>query len=98
MLLTVNKQRNILHEISKRKANWIGHILCRNCFLRQVIEGKIKGGIEVTGRRGRRRRKLLDDLKERRGHSHLKKEALDRIIWRARFGRGFGPVVGETTK
>jgi len=47
----------------------------------------------VTGRRGRRRRKLLDDLKERRGYSHLKEEALDRTMWRARFGRGFGPVV-----
>jgi len=55
-----------LYEISKRKANWIGHILHRNCLLQQVIEGKIKGGIEVTGRQGRRRRKLLDDLKERR--------------------------------
>jgi len=52
----------------------------------------------VTGRRGRRRRKLLDDLKERRGYSHLKKEALDRTMWRARFGRGFGPVVRQTTK
>jgi len=48
--------------IRRRKANWIGHILHRNCLLQQVIEGKIKGGIEVTGRRGRRRRKLLDDL------------------------------------
>jgi len=47
----------------------------------------------VTGRRGRRRGKLLDDLKERRGYSHLKEEALDRFMWRARFGRGFGPVV-----
>jgi hypothetical protein len=45
-------QANILHEISKRKANWIGHILRRNCLLKQVIEGKIKGGTEVTGRRG----------------------------------------------
>jgi hypothetical protein len=51
--LTVKELRNILHEISKRKANWIGHILCRNCLLEQVIEGKIKGGIEVTGRRER---------------------------------------------
>ena len=51
--------------------------------------------IEVTGRRGRRRRKLLDDLKERRGYSHLKEEALDRTVWRARFGRGFGPVVRQ---
>ena len=52
----------------------------------------------MTGRRGRRRRKLLDDLKERRGYSHLKEEALDRTMWRARFARGFGPVVRQTTK
>ena len=63
-----------------------------------VIEGKTKGGIEVIGRRGKRRRKLLDDLKERRGYSHLKEESLDRTMWRARFGRGFGPVVRQTTK
>jgi hypothetical protein len=49
-------------------------------------------------RQGRRRRKLLDDLKERRGYSHLKEEALDSTIWRARFGRDFGPVVRQTTK
>jgi hypothetical protein len=55
-------------------------------------------GIEVTGRRGRRRRKLLDDFKERRGYSHLKEEALDRTMWRAHFGRGFGPVVRQTAK
>jgi len=91
--LRVKEQRNILHEIRKRKANWIGHILRRNCLLQQVIEGKIKGGIEVTGRKGRKRRKLLDDLKERRGYCHLKAEALDRTMWRARFGRGFGTVV-----
>jgi hypothetical protein len=90
VLLRVKEQRNILHEISKWKANWIGHILRIKCFLRQVIEGKIKRGIEVTGRRGRRRRKLLDDLKERREYSHQKEEALDRTMWRARFGRGFG--------
>ena len=55
-------------------------------------------GIEVTGRRGRRRRKLLDDLKERRGYSHLKEEALDPTMWKVRFGRGFGPVVKQTAK
>jgi hypothetical protein len=99
VLLRVKEQRNMLHEIRKRKANWIGHILRRNCLLHRVTEGKIQGGgIEVTGRQGRRRRKLLDDLKERRGYSHLKEEALDRNIWRARFGRGFGPVVRQTTK
>jgi hypothetical protein len=98
VLLRVKEQRNILHEILKRKANWIGHILRRNCLLQRVIEEKIKGGIEVIGRRRRRRRKLLDDLKERRGYSHLKEESLDRTMWRARFGRGFGPVVRQTTK
>jgi hypothetical protein len=67
VLLRVKEQRNILHEISKRKANWIGHILRRNCLPRQVIEGKMIGGIEVRGRRVRRRRELLDDLKERKG-------------------------------
>jgi hypothetical protein len=64
VLLRIKEQRNI-YEI--RKANWVGHILLRNCLLPQVIEGKIKGGTEVTGRRGRRRRRLLDELKERRG-------------------------------
>ena len=98
VLLRVKEQRNILHEIRKRKANWIGHILRRNRLLQRVIEGKIKGGIEVTGSRGRKRRKLLDDLKETRGHSQLKEEALHRIMWRARFGRGFGPVVRQTAK
>ena len=98
VLLRVKEQRNILHEIRKRKAIWIGHIWCRNCLLQRVTEGKIKGWIEVTGRRGRNRRKLLDDLKERRGCSHLKEEALDRTVWRACFGRGFGPVVRQTTK
>jgi hypothetical protein len=74
------------------------HILHRNCLLRQVIEGKVKGGIDVTGRRGRRRRKLLDDLKERRGYFHLEEEALGCTMWRARFGRGFRPVVRQATK
>jgi len=96
--MCVKEQRDILHEIRKRKVNWIGHILRRNCLLQRVVEGKIKGGIEVTGRRGIRRRKLLDDLKERRGYTHLKEEALDRTLWRARFGRGFGPVIRQTAK
>jgi len=98
VLLRVNEQRNILHEISKRKANWIGHILRRNCLLKQVIEGKIKGEMEVTIWRGRRRRKLLDDLKDRRGYCHLKEEALDRTVWRTGFGRGFGPLVRQTAE
>ena len=50
VLLRVNEQRNILHEIRKRKANCIDHILHRNCLLKQVIEGKIKGEMEVIRR------------------------------------------------
>ena len=61
------------------------------------MEGKIKGEMEVARRRGRRRKKLLDDLKDRRGCSHLKEEALDRTVWRNRFGGGFGPVVRQNT-
>ena len=98
MLLQVNEQRNILREIRKRKANWIGHILRRNCLLKQGIEGKIKGEMDATRRRGRRRKKLLDDIQDRRGYSHLKEEVLDRNMWRNRSGRGFGPVVRQNTE
>ena len=98
VLLRVNEQRNILHEIRKRKANWIGDTLRRNCLLKQVIEGKIKGETEVTRRQGRRRKKLLDELKDRRGYSHLKEEALDRTMWRNHFRGGFGPVVRQNTE
>jgi len=52
----------------------------------------------VRGRRGRRRRKLLGDLEEMRGYCHLKEEALVRTVWRAGFGRGFGPVVRQTAE
>jgi hypothetical protein len=92
VLFRVKEQRNTLHEISKRKANWTGRILRSNDLIQQVIEGKRK--LEVTIRRGRRRRKLLYELNERRGYSHLKEEALDRTRWRARFG----PVVRQTAK
>jgi hypothetical protein len=88
--------RNILHEISQRKANWIGNILRWNYLLWQVIDGKIKGRIEVTERRGIRRRKLLDYLNERTGYLHLKEEALDHTMRRACFGRGFGAVARQT--
>jgi hypothetical protein len=57
------KGRNIVHTIKSRKANWIGHILRRNCLLKHVIEGKLEARIEVTGRRGRRRKQPLDDFR-----------------------------------
>ena len=96
-LLRVQEQRHILYEISKRKANWIGHILRRNCLLQRVIDGKIKGGIEVT-------RRAEEDVGSywmtlRQGEDTLlKEEALYHTMWRAGFGRGFGPVVRQTTK
>jgi hypothetical protein len=74
----------ILHTITRRKANWIGHILCSNWLIKHVIEGKRKGKLEM-GKRGRRRKQLLDDLKESRGYWKLKDETLDRTVWRTRF-------------
>jgi hypothetical protein len=99
VLVRVKEQRNILHEIHKWKANWIGHNLHRNCLAATGYWRKDKGGgggKEVTGRWGRSCRKLLDNLKERRGYPYLKEEVLGHTGWRVRFGRGFGPVVRKT--
>jgi hypothetical protein len=71
-----------------------------------VLRGNFKKGynnfnyvIEIMmGRRGRRRKQLLDDLKEKKRYCKLKEEALDRNLWRTRFGRGYGPVVRQTTE
>jgi hypothetical protein len=63
-----------------------------------VIEGKLEGRIEMKGRRGRRRKQILDDLKEKRRYWKLKEEALDHTQWRTRFGRGHGPVVRQTAE
>jgi hypothetical protein len=64
VLYRVKQERHILHILKIRKADWFGHISRRNCILKRVIEQKIYGGIEVTGRRGRRGKQLLDDLKK----------------------------------
>jgi len=53
--------------------------------------------MEVARRRGRRRKKLLDELKDRRGYCRLKEEALDRTVWRHRFRGGFGRVFRQNT-
>jgi hypothetical protein len=86
ILHRVKEERNILHTIKRRKANWIGDILHRNCLLKHMTEGRI----EMTGRRGRRCKQLLDDLKEKTRYWKLKEEAL--------FGRDYGPVVTQTTE
>jgi hypothetical protein len=70
--------------------------LRRNCLLRQVIEGKLKGWMEVTGRRGRRCGKLLVNFKERREYSHLNEETPDRSVSTASFRRGYVPDVRQT--
>jgi hypothetical protein len=72
VLRTVEEDRNVRHTINRRKANWIGHILCRICLLNHVIEGRMGGRVEGTGRRGRIREQLLDDIKEKRGYWKLK--------------------------
>jgi len=89
------EERNILRKREKRKVNWIGHILRRNCLLQQVIEGKIKELIEVAGRRSKQ---LLNNLKEKTGYWKLETEALDRTVWRTGFGIDYGPVVRQTTE
>jgi hypothetical protein len=83
ILQRVKGGRNSQQIIKRRKANWIGHILRRNCLLKHVTEGKIEGRIEVNGRR-RRRWQLPDGLMENRGHCKLKEEALARTLWRTR--------------
>jgi hypothetical protein len=98
VLHRVKEERNIIPTIKRRKTNWIGHILRRNCLLNHVIEGKLEGRMEMTGRRERRRMQVLDDLKEKRRYWKLKEEALARTLWRTLFGRGYGPVVRQTTE
>jgi hypothetical protein len=83
VLHRVKEERNILHTIRRRKANWVGHRLRRNCLLKHIIEGKIRG----TRRRGRRCKQLLDDLKEARRYWKLKEEAQDRTLWRTQSGK-----------
>jgi hypothetical protein len=84
--------RTYKKEREKKKANWIGHILRRNCLLKHVIERKLQGRIEMTGRRGRRRKQLLNNLKKTRGSWRFKEEVLDRTVWITCFGRDYGPV------
>jgi len=73
------EERNSLHTKKKRRrrqSNSTGHIFRRNCLLKHVTDGKIKGRTEGEGRQGRTRKNVLDYLKEIRGHWKLKEEAL----------------------
>jgi hypothetical protein len=93
VLHRVKEERNILHTVRRRKANLIGHILHRNCLQSHIIEGKIIR----TRRQGRRRKQLLDDLKQAIRYWKFKEEAQDRTLWRTLFVRGYGPVARQTT-
>jgi len=96
VLQRVKKDRNVQHTTKRRKNNWTSHMLRRNCLLKHVTEGKMEGKLVVTGRRGRRSKQLLNELQEKTGYWKLKEEALDRILWRTGFGRGYGSVVRQT--
>jgi hypothetical protein len=92
------KDRNILHAIKTRKASWNCHIWRRNCLLKHIIEPKIEGRIEVTGRQGRSHKQLAGDLKGNGWYWKLKEKTLDLSLWRNRFGRGHGPAVRQITE
>ena len=81
-----------------RESNWIGHILRGNCRLKHIMEEKMEGRLEVTVRRGRIRKQLLDDLKKTREHWKLEEETPVGTLWRTRFGRSYGPVVKQPMK
>jgi hypothetical protein len=74
------KEKNILHTVKIRKANWIAHMLRRNCLLKYIIKEKIKGKLEVKERQERKGKQLLDGLTERTECWKLKEEALDRTL------------------
>ena len=95
VLRRVKEERNTLHTVKRRKTNLIGHILRRNCFLKDVIEGKLEGRVKETERRGRRCKQLLDDLNEKRGYYKLKDWPLECTLWGTWFGRAYGSVVRQ---
>jgi len=84
---------DIPRAMKQSKADWIGHILHKNCLIKPVVEGKIQG----KRRRERIRKQLLDEHKGKRRYLYLKEEALDCTLWRTRFGRGYWPVARKTT-
>ena len=93
VLYRFKEESNTQHTIKWRKSNWIPHILRMKCRLKLNTEGKIEG----MERWGRRCKQLLDYLKEERRRWKLREEALDRTLWKTCFGRGYEPLVRQTT-
>ena len=79
VLRRVKEEKNIIHTVKRRKANWIGHIFCRNCLMKHIIEGKIEGRIEVTGRQGRKRKQLLDDHRKK---GSARSQSVEHWLWK----------------
>jgi hypothetical protein len=92
VLQVVNEDLNALQAMQRDRPDWIGHISRRNWLLKKIVERKVEGRMEVTGRHGRRRKKLLDDIQETRSWK-LEQVTLDCNQWRTRFGKGCGTVV-----
>jgi hypothetical protein len=97
VLQRVKEERNILRTVNRRKANWIGHILCRNCLRKHVIEGKIEGRMDVTGRRGRKCKRLLDALNGNRS-SPLKVHKVPQLYSSFNLGARCGWVINATPR
>ena len=95
---TIKDDRHIQLTTNGTKANWIGQVLCINCLIKHVIEGKVEGRMRVTERQGRRHKQLLDDSKAKKGYWKLKEDALDSTLRTTRYGRGYGPVVRQTAE
>jgi hypothetical protein len=95
VLPRVKEKMNILHPIERRKANCIGHILRRNCLLKYDIKRNIEGRTEVTGKRGRRHKRL--PYRKGRVLYVERGSTGSYTVCKTRFGRGYGPVVGQTT-
>jgi hypothetical protein len=74
VLHRVMEERNIVHTVKWRETNWISHILRRNCLLKHVIKGQIEGRVEVTGRRGRKRKQIPYVIKEKWGTGNRKRK------------------------
>ena len=84
------EESNIQQAVKRRNANWIGHILRRNCLLKRVFKGEIEGRLEVTGIRGMWRKKLLDDHTENRGYWKLKvgrtrSQSVENSLWKTQW-------------
>jgi hypothetical protein len=89
-------ETNGLHTLNSRRVNWIGQVLSRNCIAKHVSDVKIEVNTSRMKRREKKRKHMLDDFKEKKVYWILKEEALDRTLWRTRFGMFYAPAARQT--